>query len=231
MIGTITNTATIIIGAVIGSFLKKGIRPQYQVALFNALGLCSLALGFNACCQNMPTSNYPVLFIISMALGSLLGYIFNLDGRFKRLVDGRKKVANGDRRLSEGLSTGILLYCIGTFSMVGPVLSALYGDNTYLFVNATLDLITSTVLATTYGIGMVWAAPVLFCWQGMFYLAAKLSADAISDDFRTELCITGGALIAASGLSILGIKDCKTINMLPSFLIIILFFLVKGLFE
>ena len=231
MIGTITNTVTIIIGAVIGSFLKKGIRPQYQVALFNALGLCSLALGFNACCQNMPNSNYPVLFIISMALGSLLGYILNLDGRFKRLVDGRKKVANGERRLSEGLSTGILLYCIGTFSMVGPVLSALYGDNTYLFVNATLDLITSAVLATTYGIGMVWAAPVLFCWQGMFYLTAKLSSDAISDDFRTELCITGGALIAASGLSILGIKDCKTINMLPSFLVIILFFVLKGIFK
>ena len=229
MIGTITNTITIVVGAVLGSYLKKGIKPQYQTALFNALGLCSLALGFNACCQNMPHSNYPVLFIVSMALGSLLGYKLNLDGRFKQLVDGKKSQKNGDRRLSEGLLTGILLYCIGTFSMVGPVLSALYGDNTYLFVNATLDLITSAVLATTYGIGMAWAAPVLFCWQGTFYLIAKLSADAITDDFRTELCITGGTLIAASGLSILGIKDCKTINMLPSFLFIILFFIVKSL--
>ncbi|MBR2153403.1 MAG: DUF554 domain-containing protein [Bacteroidaceae bacterium] len=230
MIGTITNTITIVVGAVLGSYLKKGIKPQYQTALFNALGLCSLALGFNACCQNMPHSNYPVLFIVSMALGSLLGYKLNLDGRFKQLVDGKKSQKNGDRRLSEGLLTGILLYCIGTFSMVGPVLSALYGDNTYLFVNATLDLISSAVLATTYGIGMAWAAPVLFCWQGTFYLIAKLSADAITDDFRTELCITGGTLIAASGLSILGIKDCKTINMLPSFLVIILFFLLKSLF-
>ncbi|MBR1373295.1 DUF554 domain-containing protein, partial [bacterium] len=162
--------------------------------------------------------------------GSLLGYVLNLDGRFKRLVDGRKNSSDGERRLSEGLSTGILLYCIGTFSMVGPVLSALYGDNTYLFVNATLDLITSTVLSATYGIGMIWAAPVLFCWQGLFYLLATLSADAVTDDFRTELCITGGTLIAASGLSILGIKDCKTINMLPAFLVIILFFVIKSLF-
>ena len=113
--------------------------------------------------------------------------------------------------------------------MVGPVLSALYGDNTYLYTNATLDLITSAVLATTYGIGMVWAAPVLFCWQGMFYLIAKLSADAITDEIRTELCIVGGILIAASGLSILKIKDCKAINMLPAFLVIIVFFLVKSL--
>lgn len=113
--------------------------------------------------------------------------------------------------------------------MVGPVLSALYGDNTYLYTNATLDFITSAVLATTYGIGMVWAAPVLFCWQGMFYMMAKLSADAITDDMRTELCIVGGVLIAASGLSILKLKDCKTINMLPAFVVVALFFAAKSL--
>ena len=238
MSGTIVNTTTIIAGAVIGSYLKRGIKPQYQQALFNAMGLCSLALGFNAFCQNMPKSNYPVLFIVSLALGSLLGFMLKLDERFKQLVDKKKsrkpkdlpiKGAGSSAPLSEGLSTGILLYCIGTFSMVGPVLSALYGDNTYLYTNATLDLITSAVLATTYGIGMVWAAPVLFCWQGMFYLIAKLSADAITDEIRTELCIVGGILIAASGLSILKIKDCKAINMLPAFLVIIVFFLVKSL--
>lgn len=229
MLGTIVNTATIIAGAVMGSYMKRGIKPQYQQALFNAMGLCSLALGFNAFCQNMPKSNYPVLFIVSLAAGSLIGFMLNLDGKFKKLVDRKKKKKDGDAPLSEGLSTGILLYCIGTFSMVGPVLSALYGDNTYLYTNATLDLITSAVLATTYGIGMVWAAPVLFCWQGLFYLMAKLSADAISDDLRTELCIVGGVLIVASGLSILKIKDCKTINMLPAFLIIMLFFLAKSL--
>lgn len=229
MLGTIVNTVTIIAGAVMGSYMKRGIKPQYQQALFNAMGLCSLALGFNAFCQNMPKSNYPVLFIVSLAAGSLIGFMLNLDGKFKKLVDRKKKKKDGDAPLSEGLSTGILLYCIGTFSMVGPVLSALYGDNTYLYTNATLDLITSAVLATTYGIGMVWAAPVLFCWQGLFYLMAKLSADAISDDLRTELCIVGGVLIVASGLSILKIKDCKTINMLPAFLIIMLFFLAKSL--
>lgn len=237
MLGTTVNTITIIAGAALGSYLKRGIKPQYQQALFNAMGLCSLALGFNAFCQNMPKSHYPVLFIVSLALGSLLGFMLKLDGRFKQMVDRKRKkkhqvekqVEATPNPLSEGLSTGILLYCIGTFSMVGPVLSALNGDNTYLYTNATLDFITSAVLATTYGFGMAWAAPVLFCWQGMFYLIAKLSAEAITDDIRTELCIVGGVLIAASGLSILKIKDCKTINMLPAFLVIILFFIIKAL--
>jgi uncharacterized membrane protein YqgA involved in biofilm formation len=108
---------------------------------------------------------------------------------------------------------------------MGPVQSALNDDNTFLYTNATLDLITSTVLASTYGIGMIWSAPVLFCWQGMFYLIAKISSSAISGNLKTELLIVGGALIVAAGLNILKIKDCKTVNMLPSLLVPVLFFL------
>jgi uncharacterized membrane protein YqgA involved in biofilm formation len=175
----------------------------------------------------MPNSHYPILFIVSLALGSLIGFRLSLSERFNKLANRRSK----DGRLGEGLSTGILLYCIGTLSIMGPVQSALNGDNTFLYTNATLDLITSTVLASTYGIGMIWAAPVLFCWQGMFYLIATISSSAISDSLKTELLIVGGSLIIASGLSILKIKDCKAVNMLPSLLIPVLFFLILSFFK
>lgn len=221
MVGTLVNTGCIIAGSVIGSILKRGIRPKYQDSLYVAMGICSLALGVNACVRNIPNSAYPVLFIVSIALGSLIGAGLNLSDRFNRLVN--RKSADG--RLGEGLTTGVLLFCIGTFSILGPMQSALQGDNTYLYTNATLDFITSAVLASTYGIGMIWAAPVLFCWQGMFYLIAKISESAINTDLMTELQIIGGALIMASGLSILKIKDCKTLNMIPSLLMPVLFFL------
>jgi len=127
------------------------------------------------------------------------------------------------------LSTGILLYCIGTLSILGPVMSAIYGDNTYLFTNATLDLVTSMVFASTYGIGMILAAPILFVWQGSIYLIAHfLSGSFFSNDLVRELSIVGGILIASSGISILKIKDCKTLNMLPALFVPILFFIIKG---
>lgn len=237
MVGTIVNTVTIIIGSVVGSAMRRGIKKEYQQALYNAMGVASLALGANAFVQNMPKSQFPVLFIVSLSLGSLMGYMLRLDERFDTLVTKLQRnksvedssTENSSTKLSEGLSTGILLYCIGTFSMLGPVLSALYGDNTYLYTNATLDLVTSAVLASTYGIGMVWAAPVLFCWQGAFYMVAKMSETAISADLMAELGIVGGTLIIVAGLKILGIKDCKTLNMLPSLLIPILFFALKNL--
>ena len=224
MLGTIVNTGTIVAGSVLGSLLRKGVKEEYQGALFNAMGLAATALGVNSIVSNMPKSNYPVLFIVSLALGSLIGTILNLDGKFHTLAG-----KFGQSQLAQGLSTGILLYCIGTLSILGPIESALYGNNTYLFTNATLDFVTSTVLASTYGIGMVFAAIVLFCWQGAIYLGATWLEPFLTQELLTEVSLLGGILIASSGISILKIKDCKTLNMLPSLLVPPVFFIILNI--
>lgn len=223
MIGTIVNVCTILTGSFIGSLLKKGIKEKYQTALYTAMGLAACAIGVNGVVSHMSQSEYPVLFIVSLAIGSLVGTILDLDNKFQNAVNKKTK-----SELGQGLSTGILMYCIGTLSILGPVMAAVNGDHTYLFTNATLDFVTSMVLASTYGIGMMLAAPVLFCWQGMIYFVAKyLSASFFSESLLAELSVVGGIMIFASGLSILNIKNCKTLNMLPSLLIPILFFIIK----
>ena len=45
MFGTIVNVSTIVIGTIVGTLLKKGIKEQYQTALFNAMGFAAVALG------------------------------------------------------------------------------------------------------------------------------------------------------------------------------------------
>lgn len=224
MIGTIFNTCTILIGSVIGSLFRRSISEKHQKVLFDAMGLAAAGLGINAIVNHMPDSKYPVLFIVSLALGSLLGSILDLDKRFQSLT-----ARSGSSTLGQGLSTAILLFCIGTLSILGPIQASLYGDHTYLFTNGTLDLVTSMVLASTYGIGIATAAPVLFLWQGSIYLFAGSLESFISAEFMTELSIVGGFLIAASGISILKIKEFKTMNLLPSLLVPIAFFLIKSL--
>lgn len=228
MIGTIFNTCMIITGSIVGSLLKKGLKEKQQVVLFDAMGLAACGIGINSIVNNMPHSEYPVLFIVSLALGSVVGTSLDIDGKFQRLVDGKN--GSGSRNsLGQGLSTAILLFCIGTLSILGPIQSAIYGDETFLFTNGTLDLVTSMVLASTYGIGIAIAAAVLFLWQGSIYLGASFLSGFISDVFMTELSIVGGFLIAASGVAILKIKDFKTMNLLPSLLVPVLFFLGKSL--
>jgi len=242
--GTIVNTATIVAGAILGALMHRGIKEKYKEVLYTGLGLASLAIGLNATITNLPKSQYPVLFIVAIALGGLLGTWLDIDGRFKRLVDGlkakpdsaattpppaEKEAAKPTARLSEGLSTAILLYCIGPLSMLGPVIAALKDDNTFLFTNATLDFVSSTVFASTYGLGMALAAPVLFLWQGMFYVVALVSASAVSEALMAELLIVGGLMITGSGLSLLRLKDCHTLNLLPALLVPVIWFLIKGI--
>ena len=195
MLGTIVNTACIVAGTLIGTLFKKGLGEKYTKTLFNAMGLASIALGANSFVANMPKSEFPVLFILSLAIGGLAGAAMDLDGRVKRLL-----AKKGGDNFAKGLISACLLYCIGTFSIVGPVLSALQGDNTFLYTNSTLDLVLAS------------SSPI---FQGTLV---------------NELAIVGGVLIIASGLSILDIKDCKTLNYIPALLVPILWFLVKGLF-
>ncbi|WP_125708431.1 DUF554 domain-containing protein [Lacticaseibacillus porcinae] len=215
MLGTLFNTAMIILGSTLGALGKRGIKPSTHQMLMEALGLCVIAIGLNTTLSHMPDSKYPVLFIASLAIGALIGSKLDLDGRFNRLLAKHE----GQQGLAQGLATGILLYCIGTLSIVGPITAALKGDITMLLTNGMLDAVTSTILATSFGFGMIIAAPVLFCWQGGIYLIAKLLAGAISNAMITELSIVGGVLILASGISILGLKPIKTLNLLPALVV------------
>lgn len=224
MIGTIVNTACILVGSLAGGLLKKLMSERLSEALFSAMGLAAFLLGVNAVVQNMPNSSYPVLFIASLALGGAVGSALRLSDRMERLTNRK-----GDGRLGEGLVTGCLLFCIGTLSILGPVQSALYGDETFLFTNAMLDLVTSAVLASTYGIGMALAAGVLFAWQGAIYALTLLLGDFISATMMTELSIVGGALIVMSGLSILKVKDFKTLDFLPALAVPVIWCLLAPL--
>ena len=237
MLGTIINTITIVAGSAFGALVRTGIGEKYKKTLFDGLGLCCIILGANASLPNMQKSEFPVLFILSLAIGGLVGTKLDLAGRVERLnlrfnAKGRKEDSG-----IQGLVTGCLLYCIGTFSIVGPVLSALSptggwifneSANTFLYTNATLDFVSSAVLAASYGWVMLLAAPILFCWQGMFYVIAYFCGDGMPEVMQAELSIVGGVLIISSGLSILGIKDCKTINLLPSLIVPVLFYLLRS---
>ena len=258
MIGTIANTIAIIVGSTVGGTVRHGLKEKYQNVLFVAMGLAATGLGINAVVQNMPNSTYPVLFIASLAIGGAIGTGLDLDGRFNRLVNSRKKgktaktdavedaggaggaegadgagasgadaggtgvsgaAGSESSDLGRGLSTAIMLFCIGTLSILGPINSALYGDETFLFTNAMLDLVTSMVLASTFGYGIAIAAAVLFCWQGSIFLLASYLSPLLSGGLMCEISIVGGFLIFASGLSILKIKEISTMNLLPGLFI------------
>ena len=220
MLGTIVNTCSIITGTIIGCLLH---REENKNMLYDALGLASLAIGLNATISNFPKVISLAVYFVTrhrrwQAQPSTLTEDLNVWWQDIRRIILRIWLMDC---LPPSCST------IGPLSMLGPVISALKGDNTFLYTNSTLDFVSSTIFASTYGIGMVLAAPVLFCWQGMFYLIADISSSAISNALMAELLIVGRLMITASGLSLLNLKDCKTLNPLPSLLIPVIWFWLK----
>ena len=224
MLAIIFNALAAIIGSAIGAIARKGIKEKYINVLNTAMGLAALVLGINVAMTNMANSKYPVLFIFCLSLGGLLGTVLKLD---QRMESATRRMSTSN--LVEGITTGVLLCCVGTLSMMGPVLSALYGDNTYLMTAATLNLVTMIVLASSYGFGTAVTGIVIFVWQASIYGIAKVSHTFVSEQLITEVLVVGGVLIAASGLGVLNIKDCKTINHLPALVMPMLFFLIKNL--
>ncbi len=216
MLGTLVNTATIVIGSAVGALARRGLGKRYQEILYAAMGLAAVGIGVNAIVTSMSQSIYPVLFIASLAIGGVLGTAIDIDGRFSRFVSKRSKDGEG---LAQGLSTAIMIFCIGALSILGPINSALYGDETYLLTNATLDLVTSMVLASSFGFGIAFAAIVLFCWQGAIWLLADFLAPFLDGGLMVEITLVGGFMILASGLGILKVKEIPVMNLLPALFI------------
>ena len=224
MYAIIINAIAVIAGSAIGALFRKGISEKYINVLNTAMGLCALVLGMNVAIQSMQKTAYPALFIFCLSIGALVGTMLKLDQRMEKATQ-RISTSN----LAEGITTGILLCCVGTLAMMGPVMSALYGDNTYLMTAATLNLVTMIVVASSYGFGVSFTAIVVFLWMSGIYAIALLSRSFISEELISEVSLVGGILIAASGLGVLHIKDCKTINLLPALLVPMVFFAIKSL--
>lgn len=242
MIGTIANTLAIIVGSAVGSVAKRGLGERYQDVLFLSMGLAAVGIGINAIVTGMADSIYPVLFIASLAIGGVIGTGLDIAGRFDRFVSKRSKSkGNGEgedeskvkseNNLSQGLSTAIMLFCFGALSILGPINSALNGDETYLFTNAMLDLVTSMVLASSFGFGIAFAAAVLFCWQGSIFLLANQLAPLLTTELMSEITIVGGFLVLASGLGILKVKEIPVMNLLPSIFVPPLWFAIVALVQ
>ena len=193
--------------------------------MMTAMGLVALSIGVNAIVQYMPTSTYPVLFIVSLALGGVIGQMLNLK------INSTAPSQNIQRRSAQGLSTAILLYCIGTLSILGPVEAAVNQNYTYLITNGILDGITSIVLASTFGFGIALSAVAVFLWQGAIYVMALFMENAINTDIMNEVNIIGGILILMSGLGILNIKAFKTMNYLPALAIVPVMFVIFRFFS
>jgi uncharacterized membrane protein YqgA involved in biofilm formation len=82
-------------------------------------------------------------------------------------------------------------------------------------VKALLDGISSVMLASTLGAGVGLSGLALLVYQGGITLAAGSVARFLTLPVLSTLTASGGLLIAAIGLDLLGLKRLPVGNLLP----------------
>ncbi len=229
MLGVIVNTLTVLLGSGVGLILKKGIPERVSSAAMAAIGLCTLYIGIDGALEG---ENLIVL-IVSMVIGTVIGTLLNLDGLITRLANfaERKLKREGQSSVAQGFITASLLFCVGAMTIVGSLDAGLTGDHKLLFTKSILDLISSCMLASTLGIGVMFAALFVLVFQGGLVLCAGLLQNVLTEPaLIAEITCCGSVLIVGLGLNLLGATKLKIANFLPAVVIVVpVYYLVSML--
>lgn len=214
MLGVLVNVGTVLIGSLVGLFLKRGIPERVTEALMVGIGLCTVFIGISGALQGENT----LVLILPMAIGTVIGTLLDIDKQLNRLaayVEKRFKQKDGQVTVAEGFVTASLLFCVGAMTIVGSLQAGLTGDCEMLFTKATLDLISSCVLAASLGIGVLLADIFVLVFQGGIVLLAGFVAPFLTDYAIAEMTCAGSVLIIALGLNLIGVTKIKVANYLP----------------
>ena len=219
-VGSIVNATTVIVGSIIGMLIRKSLPERIKGIIFQAVGLATLVLAMQ---MSLQEGGDFLILIFSLILGGILGEVLKLDARLDAFGDALKsRIEIKNDRFTEGLVTAFLIFCVGSMTFVGALNEGLSGDRTLIFTKSILDGFTSIVLASVYGVGVLFSALPLFIVQAGLTLLASQFQMLFPATLIVQLTAVGGVLILGIGLGLLEIKQIKTVNLLPSLLVVTL---------
>ena len=226
--GTIINTAAVLVGGLLGLLLKNGVAAKFQKILMQALGLSTVFIGAGGVLQYMLTvkngtltTRGTMLLIFSPVIGCLIGQLLDLETQMEKLGIKLKAAVRmqNDNRFVEGFVTASLIVCVGAMAIVGAMQDGLSGDSTMLIAKSLFDFVLVAILASAYGVGSVFSALPIFLYQGTITLIAALFGAVISQGLIDQLSFVGSALIFCVGVNLIKEKTFPVANMLPALLI------------
>lgn len=218
IIGSLANMIAILLGSSIGLLLNRRLSPEIQNISYTGLGLAILVLGMQ---MSLKMENF-IIVIFSIVLGGIAGEILQLDHRIDRL--GKRlesKMKAGNDRFAEGLVTAFLIYCVGSLSILGPLEEGLRNDPSLLLTKSVLDGVTSVVLASVYGSGVLFSAFPVFLFQASITLVAAQLEPFLSDGLINQISAVGGLLIIGLGINLLKLKEIPVIKLVPALLVVV----------
>ncbi|MGL5316004.1 MAG: DUF554 domain-containing protein, partial [Peptostreptococcaceae bacterium] len=236
MLGTIINTVAIVMGSLVGLFIKGGISEKISDTIMKGLALCVIYIGISGSLQGENT----MITIICIALGALVGEIIDIDEKLEKLgsfIENKVNRKNNNKEIeatntvgeeaicaesdtkvsiSQGFVYASLIFCVGAMAIVGSLESGLNGNHSTLIAKSILDGISSIIFTASLGIGVMFSAGAVFVYQGLITLGSGLLAGVLSTSVITAMTAIGSLLIFGLGLNMLGVTKIKVANLLPA---------------
>ena len=224
-LGTVINTAAIILGGLAGHFFGRLLKERHQSSLTAACGISVLFIGIAGAMQGMLTINGGVitsgqtmLVTICLALGTLVGEVINIEGLFERFGEWLKiKTGNAkDKDFVNAFVTASLTVCIGAMAIVGAIQDGILGDWSILATKAVLDFIIIMVMTCSLGKGCGFSAIPVLVFEGSITVFASFLKPIMTDLAMNYLSLIGSILIFCVGLNLVWGKKVRVANMLPA---------------
>lgn len=229
MTGTIVNSLSIIIGCVLGLVIKDRLTEKMSSTIMQGLALCVLYIGVSGTLKSTD-SMIPIIMIVSIVVGAIIGEILDIDKWINGLglfLERKFKKEGNKISIAEGFVSSSLLFCVGAMAILGSLNSGLRGDNSTLYVKSILDGVTSVILTSSLGIGVIFSAVTVFLYQGAIALSSSLLVGVLNSQVIGNMTSVGSLLIIALGLNMLKVTKIKVANLLPAVIVPIIF----GLFS
>ena len=225
MLGTIVNAVAIIAGGLVGMMFRGGIPEKYNKTIMHAISLAVLVIGIKGALK----SDDLLIVIFSLALGSLLGELIHIEDGLERV--GRileKKFSKGDDGgFYQGFITATLIFCVGSMAIVGSLESGLTGNHQTLFAKSALDGITSIILGSSFGMGVIFSAVPILLYQGAITMAAVFVKPFLQPQVVSQMSSVGGILIMAIGINLLGAAKIRIGSMLPAIFLPMAWYIIR----
>lgn len=215
MIGVYVNFFAVVIGGLVGTFIRNGIPEKFKDAISTGVAMCVLVIGI----VGTITVKDQLMMIICIVAGTAIGEAIGIEKGIEKLGDYAQKRFSGGSGFAEGFVSATLLFSIGSMAVVGSLDAGLSNDGSTLLAKSALDGVSAVMFASSFGAGVMLSAVPMTLYQGAIALLAVWVRPYLNDLVIGEMKAVGSVLIMALGFNLLGImrdKKIRVANMLPS---------------
>ncbi len=210
--GALVNLITVVAGTLVGLVAGKFLNQRIRTATMSAVALITIGIAV----PGLMDSTKPLVPILSLVLGTVIGEALDIDRAVTRLGDKLQEKFQGKGRITEGFVTCTLLFAVGAMTIMGSLDSGLKNDHTILIAKSVIDGISAIIFASTLGIGVAFAGISVFVVEGSITLLASLVAPLLTEVVVNEITFVGSLLILGISGNLLGITKLKLLNMMPA---------------